>query len=116
MTRTAIMYVTERCNQACVFCLEEDGTALRPDVPPAQVLEDLRSLRARGAEHITFMGGETFLRKDLPSLLGEARRLGFTRLGVTTNGTALASPGFLDRMIGSGLDFVEISVHADDAA
>lgn len=116
MARTAILYVTERCNQACVFCLEEDGTALRPDVPPERVAADLGSLRARGAEHITFMGGETFLRKDLPSLLAEAKRLGFTRLGVTTNGTALAHPGFLDRMIHAGLDFVEMSVHADDAA
>jgi MoaA/NifB/PqqE/SkfB family radical SAM enzyme len=116
MSRTAILYVTERCNQACVFCLEEDGTALRPDVAPEQVRADLAALRAAGAEHITFMGGETFLRKDLPELLGEARRAGFTRLGVTTNGTALAHPGFLGRMIDAGLDFVELSVHSDDAA
>ncbi len=113
MSRTAIMYVTERCNQACVFCLEEDGLALRPDVPAPQVTADLASLRARGDEHITFMGGETFLRKDLPALLDEAKRLGFTRVGVTTNGTALAAPGFLERMMAGGLDFVEISVHAD---
>jgi MoaA/NifB/PqqE/SkfB family radical SAM enzyme len=116
VSRTAILYVTERCNQACVFCLEEDGTALRPDVPIPDVLADLASLRSRGAEHITFMGGETFLRKDLPELLAETKRLGFTRVGVTTNGTALSAPGFLDRMIDAGLDFVEISVHADDAA
>jgi organic radical activating enzyme len=116
MPRTAILYVTERCNQACVFCLEEDGLALRPDLPPAQVTADLASLRARGAEHLTFMGGETFLRKDLPELLTEARRVGFTRVGVTTNGTALAHPGFVLRMVEAGLQFVEISVHADDAA
>jgi organic radical activating enzyme len=115
VARTAILYVTERCNQACVFCLEEDGTALRPDVPATQVAADLASLRARGADHLTFMGGETFLRKDLPSLLDEARRLGFTRRGVTTNGTALAHPGFLEKMIDAGLDFVELSVHADSA-
>lgn len=113
MSRTAIMYVTERCNQACVFCLEEDGTALRPDVPPQQVAEDLATLRARGAEHITFMGGETFLRKDLATLLGDARALGFTRLGVTTNGSVLAHPGFLLKMVEAGLAFVEISIHAD---
>src|SRR5579871_1132944 len=105
MPRTAILYVTERCNQACVFCLEEDGLALRPDLPRPQVLADLADLRARGAEHITFMGGETFLRKDLPELLAETKKLGFTRVGVTTNGTALAHEGFLDRMIGAGLDF-----------
>ena len=115
MSRTAILYVTERCNQACVFCLEEDGLQLRPDVAATQVAADLAGLRANGAEHLTFMGGETFLRKDLPSLLSEARRLGFTRLGVTTNGTALANPGFLERMIDAGLEFVEISVHADEA-
>jgi organic radical activating enzyme len=113
MPRTAILYVTERCNQACVFCLEDDGLALRPDVPRPQVLAELASLRARGAEHLTFMGGETFLRKDLPELLEETKKLGFTRVGVTTNGTALGHEGFLDRMIRAGLDFVEISVHSD---
>lgn len=116
MSHTAIMWVTQRCNQACVFCLERDGTARIPDVAPAQVWDDLCALRAAGAEHITFMGGETFLRKDLPEILREAKSLGFTRVGVTTNGSVIGTPGFVAKMLDAGLDLIEISIHADTPA
>jgi len=112
MGRTAIMYIAERCNQSCVFCLEEDGTWNEfVDPSTQQVFDTLRGLRARGAEHITFMGGETFFRKDLARILAEARTVGFTRLGVTTNGTVLSKPGFVNDLVRAGLEFIEFSVH-----
>lgn len=112
MARTAILYIAERCNQSCVFCLEEDGTWNEfVDPSTQQVYATLAGLRERGARHITFMGGETFFRKDLPRILGEARRLGYTRIGVTTNGTVLSKPGFIGELVRAGLDFIEFSLH-----
>ena len=110
--RTAILYITDRCNQHCVFCLEEDRTWARFVEPSTQeVLSEIDRLYSRGANHITFMGGETFFRKDLSCILAHAKSVGFTRIGVTTNGTVLSKPGFLLRMVDSGLDFVEFSLH-----
>lgn len=112
MPRTAILYIEERCNQSCVFCLEEDGNwteFVAPDT--AQVCTTIDRVRARGADQITFMGGETFFRKDLPDILRHARSVGMRRLGVTTNGTVLGKPGFVKSLSDSGLDCVEISVH-----
>jgi organic radical activating enzyme len=110
--RTAIVYIACRCNQNCVFCLEVDPTWAKFDEPSTQeVHREIDQLRSRGANHITFMGGETFFRKDLPDILMHAKAVGFTRLGVTTNGTILSKPGFLRRMVDSGLDFVEFSLH-----
>lgn len=112
MPRTAILYIAERCNQSCVFCLEEDGTWNEfIDPSTQQVMDTLAELRSRGADHITFMGGETFFRKDLPRILGSARRLGFTRVGVTTNGTVLSRKGFISDLTREGLDFIELSIH-----
>lgn len=112
MARTAILYIAERCNQSCVFCLEEDGTWNEFVDPSTQeVHATLAELRGRGAQHITFMGGETFFRKDLPRILAEARRLGFTRVGVTTNGTVISKPGFIGELVRAGLDFIEFSLH-----
>lgn len=84
-----------------------------PFVEPStqEVLSEIDRLYSRGANHITFMGGETFFRKDLPRILAHAKSVGFTRVGVTTNGTVLSKPGFLLRMVDSGLDFVEFSLH-----
>ena len=112
MPRTAILYIAERCNQACVFCLEEDGSWNEFIDPSTQQIKDtLKRLRAQGAEHITFMGGETFFRKDLPRILHEARISGYTRVGVTTNGTVLSKKGFLSELAKAGLDFIELSIH-----
>ncbi len=112
MPRTAILYIAERCNQACVFCLEEDGSWNEfIDPSTQQIFDTLARLRSQGAQHITFMGGETFFRKDLPRILYEARKKGYTRIGVTTNGTVLSKPGFLKDLIQAGLDFIELSIH-----
>lgn len=110
--KTAILYIAERCNQHCVFCLETDRT-WAPFVDPStqQVFTEIERLRSRGAEHITFMGGETFFRKDLPRILVRAKTAGFTRVGVTTNGTVLSKPGFIKDLVDSGLDFIELSIH-----
>lgn len=117
MTHTAIVYIAERCNQRCVFCLEVDQTwQPLPDFSTGQVVETLRGLHAEGADQVTFMGGETLFRKDFGEILAETRRLGFQRIGVTTNGTVLSTPGFLRRLMDRGLDFIELSLHGHTEA
>lgn len=115
MKRTAILYIAERCNQKCVFCLEEDGEWTEfVDPTTQQVYDVVDRLHGRGARHITFMGGETFFRKDLPRIIARTKQVGFTRVGVTTNGTVLSKPGFIANLTASGLDFIELSVHGHD--
>lgn len=117
MNRTAILYIAERCNQQCVFCLEQDGSWNEfVDPTTQQVFDVLERLRAQGGQHITFMGGETFFRKDLPRIVHRAKELGFTRVGVTTNGTVLAKKGFIASLRRAGLDFVELSIHGHTEA
>lgn len=112
MPTTAILYIAERCNQACVFCLERDGAwSELVDPTTEQVYAELARLWDRGARHLTFMGGETFFRKDLDRIIVRARSLGFTRVGVTTNGTVLSKKGFIDGLCAAGLEFIELSVH-----
>lgn len=110
--RTAILYIAARCNQDCVFCLEVNG-AWTPFTDPTtrEVTNELDRLYGRGARHMTFMGGETFFRKDLPHIIKHAKTLGFTRVGVTTNGTVLSKKGFIKNLTDNGLDFIEFSVH-----
>lgn len=117
MSRTAILYIAERCNQQCVFCLEEDSEWSEfVDPSTQQVYDVLERLHGRGGRQITFMGGETFFRKDLPRIISRAKQIGFTRIGVTTNGTVLSKPGFIENLTRAGLDFIELSVHGHDEA
>ena len=79
MSRTAILYIAERCNQQCVFCLEEDSEWSEfVDPSTQQVYDVLERLHGRGGRQITFMGGETFFRKDLPRIISRAKQIGFT--------------------------------------
>jgi hypothetical protein len=106
------MHISGRCNQDCIFCLEGGKGAQRgPDPTLAQVKTQLKSLRRQGAGHITFMGSETLFRKDLAEILAAARRLGFTRIGLATNGTALARRGCIAELAECGLEFIEFSIH-----
>ncbi|MCZ7686849.1 MAG: radical SAM protein [Sandaracinaceae bacterium] len=111
--RTAIVHLSDRCNLRCVFCFERDDPTRRGLRDPAtgDALAELDALRRRGTEHLTFMGAETFFRRDLSILLAHARDAGFTRVGVVTNGTVLSKPGFLAPLVAAGLDFVELSIH-----
>lgn len=113
MAKTAILYIANTCNLNCVFCLEEDRSWKGFVDPTTQeVYDETGRLWERGARHITFMGGETFFRKDLGGIIAHAKDLGFTRIGVTTNGTILSKSGFLGRLVDMGLDFIELSIHA----
>jgi MoaA/NifB/PqqE/SkfB family radical SAM enzyme len=106
------MYIAERCNQDCVFCLEVDGS-WTPFVDPTtrQVVDQIDRLRSRGADQITFMGGETFFRKDLPQIITHAKSIQYKRVGVVTNGTVLSKKGFIGNLLDAGLDFMEFSIH-----
>ena len=111
-TQTLIAHVTKRCNQRCVFCLEDRTAArLSGDMPQDQVRQELRTSRAQGASQIVFMEGETLLRPDVCTLISMAREEGFTQVWVATNGTPLARPGFLRQLQDAGLTGMELSVH-----
>jgi cyclic pyranopterin phosphate synthase len=115
-TRTAIVNITNRCNQRCTFCLEGGAREGRPEATTAEVLAELDGLWARGARHVTFMGAESLLRPDIGRVLEHARERGFTRIAVATNGTPLARPGFVAELVARGLEVVELSIHAHTPA
>lgn len=114
MTPLAVVHITQRCNQRCVFCLE--GELVRKgatDPSMDEVCQTLGLLRADGADRIIFMGGETLLRPDFVEIVRAARQLGFAHVMVATNGTPLGRPGYARKLVEAGLDRVELSIEAD---
>ncbi len=89
--------VTERCDTACPFCAY-DRTLRRTrrelDAATAVRFGELiaRWARARGREVlVAWLGGEPFLWRPLARVTEELRALGL-RVGLTSNGRALADP------------------------
>lgn len=106
--RATLVLLTD-CNNRCVFCAP-DGL---PPVAPRDPDELARALDALATEHdaITFTGGEPALHLALPVVIATARRRGFTRIGLQTNGRRLREHGYATALRDAGLTDIHLSLH-----
>ena len=108
-----IMNVTYVCNNRCTFCAV--GTRTQVDGHPTRQREHLDRYRAQGVTMVDFDGGEPTLNPELIPLVRYARRVGYDRINVTTNGRLCAYEKFARSLVRSGLTTLLFSVHGHDA-
>lgn len=108
-----VMNVTYACNNHCTFCAVGTRTQLHGH-PPRQH-EQLKRYRERGVTMVDFDGGEPTLNPELLGLIRYARRLGYRRINVTTNGRRCAYEGYAAALVNAGLTSLLFSVHGADA-
>jgi MoaA/NifB/PqqE/SkfB family radical SAM enzyme len=111
--KRAVWDVTSRCNLRCAHCAVSD-VYHRPQVTVWEVsyeegLVILERLRQAGYQHLTFLGGEPLLRRDIVDLVAAARRMDFPQLVLVTNGTCL-TPQLADGLLDAGLDELVVSL------
>jgi MoaA/NifB/PqqE/SkfB family radical SAM enzyme len=111
--RKVIMNVTYVCNNHCTFCAV--GTRTQIDGHPTRQREHLDAYRAEGVRMVDFDGGEPTMNPELIPLVQYARRIGYERVNVTTNGRLCFYPEFAGRLVRSGLTTLLFSVHGADA-
>ena len=97
-----------RCNNRCLGCFSaQDGG---PSMSPREMLEALSRAHRDGARSLWLGGGEPTMRRDLFALVSAARKLGYTRVKLQTNGMMLAYPEFARRCADAGVTEVSFSV------
>ncbi len=105
--------LTYRCNDDCAHCYNA-----RPRDYPELSTETWKRIIDRlwelGIPHIVFTGGEPTLRDDLPELIAHAEAKGQIT-GVNTNARRLSDPHFVESLLKSGLDHIQITVESQDA-
>ena len=111
--KKVIMNVTYRCNNRCTFCAT--GTRTQVDGDFDRQRELLVKYRKLGVTLLDFDGGEPTLNERLLHLIGFARRIGYERVNVTTNGRMAAYDGFAGKLVNSGLTSLLFSIHGPDA-
>lgn len=94
------------CNMQCEYCSHEKSVR---DEPLAHILASIDDAARRRAPALIFTGGEPTINKALPACIRAARDLGFSAVGIRTNGLMLVYPDFVNRLIMSGLSFIHIS-------
>ena len=102
------------CNNRCPGCpaLQEGG----PSMSTAEAVAVLRDARRRGATGFWFGGGEPTMRKDFLKLVYAARKLGYSKVKIQTNGMLLAHEANISRLADVGATDVSLHVMGATAA
>ncbi len=86
--------VTNRCNMKCPICFANAQTAgyvLEPSKEELiEMMKSVRNEKPVPCMAVQFSGGEPTIRDDLPEIVQEAKKLGFTLAQIATNGVRLS--------------------------
>jgi len=107
--RRAIVKVTYRCNNRCLFC-HSAHLKHHPDPPIEDVLGRVRRAVELGAESIVFSGGEPTVRSDFMGLAEVCFQKGIP-FGLISNGRYLAYPQVVRQLADWGLEYAYVSLH-----
>lgn len=102
-----------RCNQRCEGCYSVDENG--PSMQSREALETLAWGRRQGADKLWLGGGDPTLRRDLFGLVEAARRMGYVRVKLQTNGMLLAYERYAQRCCDAGVTEVAFSLKGHDA-
>lgn len=102
------------CNQHCLYCAVPREKAYRAKC------RDVELVAAAAVGHsydcAALIGGEPTVWPNLIPTLQSIREGGVARVILATNGLTLASPGYLDELVGAGVDCVGLSLDDFDPA
>lgn len=101
----ANLIITRRCNLSCGYCFEYDNKS--EPVPTETLTDRVNALHRIGTFHICMMGGEPLMHPEIDHVIGHAARR--AQVSITTNGF-LVSDDLIDRLNGTGLTFMQVSV------
>ena len=102
--------ITYRCNNNCAHCYNARPRTF-PELSTSQWKQILDKLWQIGIPHIVFTGGEPTLRPDLSELIAHAEKNGQIT-GINTNGRKLKDQAFVQQLVDSGLDHVQITLES----
>jgi radical SAM protein with 4Fe4S-binding SPASM domain len=104
--------LTYRCNNDCAHCYNARPRDY-PEMPTEKWEKVIDRVWELSIPHIVFTGGEPTLRDDLPDLIAHAESNGQIT-GLNTNARRLSDAKFVESLVKSGLDHVQITVESHD--
>jgi MoaA/NifB/PqqE/SkfB family radical SAM enzyme len=90
--------------------------AERAWVPRADLLEEIARAAAVGYRSLSFLGGEILRYPHALEAVAAARRHGFERVALCTNGRRLADAAVLEAFLEAGVTRIALSIHSHVAA
>lgn len=103
-----------QCNNHCRFCVQGNKREKYPDKTTKEIKRILRKTQKKH-QGVVFTGGEPTIRKDLPELVGYAKKLGFKIIQIQTNGRMFAYKKFCQNLIKKGANEFALALHGHNA-
>ncbi|MDD5145922.1 MAG: radical SAM protein [Candidatus Pacebacteria bacterium] len=113
-TKKTVIVAGYQCNNQCQFCINSQKRDF-PMKDSALIKKEMMSARKRGNNFLELIGGETTIRPDILDLISFAKKLGFERITMATNGRMLSYFEFSKNIIKAGLNSVIFSIHGHNA-
>lgn len=105
-----------RCDSRCTFCFTE-WIRYAPQLTSEQIRYALGEARSIPTlDSVVFSGGEPTLRPDLLGLIAYAVHLGYSEIGLQSNGHKLAASDYAEELATAGVTNGLISLHGSQAA
>ena len=93
------------CNNKCLHCSIREKDSSKTDLSSI-----LSSLKEKTEENVALYGGDPTLRSDLLEIIRAARRDGYRRIKLLTNGRAFSNTQFVDQIMKAGCNLFEITL------
>lgn len=103
------------CNNHCLFCVQGDKRLHETVRPIEQIEADLAKGRERGAVELVVTGGEPTVQPHVLKVIALARRLGYERVQVQTNGRRFHYEVFCKAAVAAGATEFSPSLHGSTA-
>ena len=109
-----LMELSNACNHACIFCAHQKMQRKIGKIDRELAFDILRQAYELGTREVGFYAtGEPFLVPELPDYIREAKRIGYSYVYLTSNGS-LATPERIRAVIDAGLDSIKFSINAPE--
>lgn len=99
--KTLYIYLDERCNQNCVFCVAyERGKSRFGSMSTNDAKKTIKNFMDSGGGTIAFSGGEPTIRDDLAEIIGYAEKFdNLQAISIITNGIRLSDKNYLEKLV-----------------
>jgi MoaA/NifB/PqqE/SkfB family radical SAM enzyme len=102
----------DRCNNCCIFCFNRNRGRLRDETRSLEVVKrDIVLGAQNGATILSLEGGEPTINKEIFEIIKFARRKGFSKIEIITNGRMLSYEKFAKEIIKVGVTKIIFSIH-----
>lgn len=113
--KTGGIIINPGCGLACVFCGGHRKTAERElKEQEIRVHKNLQDFKKEGIKTISISGSDPIEYDRIIELILYIKKEGFEFVDLSTHGTRLADPSFLNRLVSSGVDKLRIPLYGSN--